>query len=240
MKISFEALDDCRAWEKAPDFLKSLIGEHGCQRILEVGSGANPTLDPEYVRLSGLEYVTSDVNADELAKADLAFERLVIDLSAEVPESLLGSFDCVFSRLVGEHIRDGEKYHRNLFEVLRPGGISVHCFSSLWTIPFAVNRLLPDSLTDPLLKFVSPRDSHKQGKFKAYYSWSRGPTKTMINRFHSLGFEVIEYIGCFGHAYYRKRFPWLDRLERMKTRFLLQHPVPLLCSYATIILRKPK
>jgi len=240
MKISFESYEDFRGWGKAAGFLTALIAENRCHRILELGSGANPTLDPGYVRTAGLQYVTSDLDEGELAKADPAFERLVIDLAEEVPPSMLGSFDCVFSRMTAEHIKDGAKYHGNIFKVLRPGGISVHCFSTLWALPFAVNLLLPDAITDVLLDLFNSRDSQKHGKFKAYYSWSRGPTKGMIDRFHSLGFEILEYTGGFGHPYYHRRLPLLGRMEEWKTRYLLNHPVPQLCSYATIILRRPE
>jgi hypothetical protein len=61
----------------------------------------------------------------------------------------------------------------------------------------------------------------------------------MIARFESLGYEVIEYTGYFGHEYYMKRLPWLHRIEELKSLFLVRHPVPQFCSYATLVLRKP-
>jgi len=240
MIVRYKTVEDFPGWDAAPDFVKSLLAEYGCTRILEVGSGANPTLPPSFVQSHGLSYVTSDLSPEELQKADAAFERLVLDLSEPgVDPALNESFDCVFSRMVNEHIRDGSQYHKNIFNILRPGGISVHCFSTLWTVPFAANRLLPDFVGDILLKAFAPRDSHKHGKFRAYYSWSRGPSNSMITRFQSLGFEVLQYTGYFGHGYYRKRVPLLDRLEQRKSRYLLRHPVPQLCSYATLVLRKP-
>jgi SAM-dependent methyltransferase len=240
MRIGFEYWEEFRGWQKAPGYLKSVLADYGCRQVLEVGSGANPTLAPEDVRDQAPRYVTSDLSEDELLKADAAFERLVLDLSGtEIDSALLNKFDCVFSRMVGEHIRDGEQYHKNIFRVLRPGGIAVHCFSTLWTLPFAINRLVPDCVADRLLQIFAPRDAYKHGRFKAYYSWGSGPSKAMIARFESLGYEVIEYIGYFGHGYYRKRLAWLDRIERMKSQYLLHHPVPQLCSYATLVLRKP-
>jgi SAM-dependent methyltransferase len=240
MKIGFEYWQDFRGWKKAPDYLKSMLSEHGCRSILEVGSGANPTLAPDYVRDHAARYVTSDLSESELAKADDVFERLVLDLSSKtIDAALLNKFDCVFSRMVNEHVQDGEQYHKNIFRVLQPGGIAVHCFSTLGTLPFAINRMLPDFVTDHLLRAFSPRDEHKHGKFKAYYSWGRGPSKAMIARFESLGYEVLEYTGYYGHEYYRNRLPWLDRIEQSKAKYLLQHPVPQLCSYATLVLRKP-
>lgn len=240
MRIGFEYWEQFRGWQEAPGYLKSLLAEYGCSHILEVGSGANPTLAPEDVLGHAARYVTSDISENELLKADTAFERLVLDLSArEIDSALLSKFDCVFSRMVGEHVRDGEQYHKNIYRVLRPGGIAVHCFSTLGALPFAINRILPDCVADRLLQIFHPRDAYKHGRFKAYYSWGRGPSKTMIARFESLGYEVIEYTGYYGHGYYKTRLAWLDRMERIKSQYLLHHPVPQLCSYATLVLRKP-
>jgi SAM-dependent methyltransferase len=240
MIIRYQSVEDFVGWSNGPAFLRSLVEKYKWKDILEVGSGANPTLDPEYVHAHKLRYVTSDLSEEELEKADPEFERLVIDVSAEIDTALYGSYDCVFSRMVGEHIRDGAQYHKNIFKVLRPGGLAVHCMSCLGTLPFVMNRMLPDGLTDLLLRFFAPRPKEKHGKFKAYYSWASGPSKNMIERFKSVGFEIVEYIGCFGHLYYQNRAPLLHRLEKYKTMRLLQHPVPQLCSYATLILRKPQ
>lgn len=241
MIVSYRSVDEFPGWAGAPEFFKCLLARYGSRRILEVGSGANPTLAPEFVRENGLSYITSDLDREELQKADSAFEQLVLDLSAtDIDPALTGQFDCVLSRMVGEHISDGHQYHQNIYKILRAGGISAHCFSTLWTLPFAVNRLLPEFLTDRLLNTFAPRNEHQHAKFKAYYSWSRGPSKSMIRRFENLGFEVVSYTGYFGHGYYRKRMPALQHLENLKSKLLVKYPVPLLCSYSTLILRKPK
>jgi hypothetical protein len=242
MTVSYRyGLDGKFPGTSGPDFFESLLSQHDCRRILEIGSGANPTLPASYVEANGLSYVTSDVSPEELEKADSVFERLVLDPSVDaIDPALLGTFDCVLSRMVSEHIRDGRQYHGNLYKMLRPGGISVHCFSTLWGFPFLVNRLLPDTLTNRLLNIFHPRDRHRHEKFKAYYSWSRGPSRAMIGRFEALGFEVLQYTGYFGHPYYADKMPWLHRLEMQKSWFLVKHPIPALCAYATIVLRKPK
>jgi SAM-dependent methyltransferase len=132
MDIQYKSSDHFAGWEKAPEFIRSLLTDHNCKRILELGSGANPTLSPDFVKEKGLSYVTSDLNHEELDKADPVFERLVIDLSGEdFDPALNGSFDCVFSRMVNEHIRDGRRYHANVYKILKPGGISVHLFVSI-------------------------------------------------------------------------------------------------------------
>lgn len=238
--ISYDSVGNFPGWDKAQDHFKSLLVEHRCKRILEVGSGANPTLPPEFVQAGGYSYVTSDVSPKELEKANAVFERLVLDMSAEtVDPTLIGSFDCILSRMVGEHVSDGFQYHKNIYKLLRPGGISAHCFSTLWALPFIANRMLPESAGGILQSTFGPRDQYRSAKFKAYYSWSRGPSRMMVKRFEQLGFEIIRYTGYFGHRYYAERLPWLHELEMLKTRVLLKHPFPQLCSYATLVLRKP-
>jgi SAM-dependent methyltransferase len=211
--------------------------------VLEFGSGANPTLSAAEVDGRGLRYTTNDVAAGELAKAAPAYETLLLDMatasSAALPRE---TFDLVFSRMVNEHVADGERYYRNIFEVLRPGGVTAHCFSTLYSLPFVVNRLLPEKLAGGLLDIVSPReDPYMQAKFPARYSWSRGPTSGAIARFRALGYEIVEYRGYFGHPYYNR--PVLGPVrafERAKAGWLCRHPVPALTSYAVVILRKPR
>jgi hypothetical protein len=53
MRTGFEYSEQFEGGLRAPAYLKSLLAEYGCSRILEVGSGANPTLGPEDVRDGG-------------------------------------------------------------------------------------------------------------------------------------------------------------------------------------------
>ncbi len=141
---------------------------------------------------------------------------------------------------VNEHVDDGERYYRNIFAALRPGGVTAHCFSTLYALPFLANRLLPEGLTSRLLDLFNPRDRYRQDKFPAHYSWSRGPSRRSIRRLRRLGYEVVEYRGYFGHPYYdRPALKPLRALEDAKAAWLCRHPIPALTSYAVVILRKP-
>jgi SAM-dependent methyltransferase len=239
MPVSYDVVRNFPGWLCAQNYFQSLIAEHGGKRLLEVGAGANPTLTPEFVQTRGLTYVISDANEEELRKAKAGFDHIILNLSQKSLEPrFLESFDFVFSRMVAEHVSNGDQYHRNIYKILRPGGISAHCFSTLWALPLVANRLLPERLGSILQNIFSPRDEHLHGKFKAYYSWSRGPTSSMLRRFQKIGFEVIDYTGFFGHNYYVK-LPWLNQLETWKSQMLVRHPIPQLCAYATFVLRKP-
>lgn len=227
---------DFPGWGKMPLFIKEIIISYNLKKILEIGSGANPTIDVSTVRDLNLEYTTSDIEEGELNKADDIYKKVILDLSSEKID-LTERYDLIFSRMLGEHISDGEVFHKNIYKLLNPNGLSAHCFSTLYALPFLLNRFMPESLSDILLGKFAPRDEEKHGKFIAYYSWSRGPSKKMIEKFIVIGFEIIEYNGYFGHNYYKKISP-LNKLEQLKAKWLVKYPIPLLTSYATVVLKK--
>jgi 2-polyprenyl-3-methyl-5-hydroxy-6-metoxy-1,4-benzoquinol methylase len=203
-----------------------------------VGSGANPTLSADVVSSLKIRYTANDVSIEELSKADGVYDRWVCDLSRDViPERMNGRFDLIFSRMVNEHVSDGRAYHANIHTLLKPHGVAAHCFSTLYALPFAANRILPEALGSVFWKVFAPRHTCKTGKFRAYYRWCRGPSRAVLSRFEGLGYEIVEYRGYFGHSYYA-RVPLLHRLERLKTRILLAKPIPMLCSYGMMIVRK--
>ncbi len=237
--VRYDTVQSFAGWQGAAPAIERLITEFGSRNILEIGSGANPTLSVEAVRRLGLSYTTNDISEAELGKADSAYARLCHDFSeTNPPLRLHGSFDLVFSRMVNEHVRDGARYYRNIAAVLASGGITTHWFSTLYALPFVGNRLMPEFVSDRILDVLAPRDRSDHGKFKAYYSWGRGPTRKMVARLEALGFDVLEYTGYFGHSYYRRSLPLLDYLERKKAAFLAKHPNPFLTSYARVVLRK--
>ncbi|MAN28551.1 MULTISPECIES: class I SAM-dependent methyltransferase [Mesonia] len=239
MLIDFRNKTAFPGWEQAPQFLSQLITSNNIKNVLEVGSGANPTLDAETIMALGIHYTTNDLSAEELEKAPKEFATWQADLcNEETVKNHSKKYDLIFSRMVNEHVKDGKQYYKNIFELLSPGGITAHCFSTLYAFPFLTNKVIPETLSDKLLDIFNSRDRHQHEKFPAYYSWSRGPSKKSINKFESIGFEVIEYVGYFGHGYYKKRLPFLHYLEQQKANYLVKNPVTSLTSYAHIVLKK--
>lgn len=217
--------------------LKGLIESNNCRSICEVGGGANPALPLEYANAAHLRYCLLDIAPTELAKAPAGYDKIVADICGEtIPVG--GPFDLIFSKMLAEHVRDPRRFHRNVYALLRPGGIAFHFFPTLYALPLIANRLLPERIGTVAQRFFSPRDSVKEGKFPAYYHWCRGPNQAQIRRFEDLGYEVEEYAGFFGHGYYDK-IPLISALHRLATRWLVQHPVRWFTSVAFLILRRP-
>jgi SAM-dependent methyltransferase len=231
-KIRFGATED--AYNGFKPLLKELIADRKCRCILDVGGGAQPQLSAEDIEGNGeIHYTVMDISEEELALAPDYYEKIVMDISGNMAEPA-ARYDLVFSRFVAEHVADARQLHLNVLALLRPGGVAVHFFPTLFAIPFVANWILPEWLSVRLLS----RERQERGKFPARYRWCIGPTKRAIKRYEELGYEVVEYAGFFGHGYYDS-MPWLRRTHAVIRSWLLHHPVAYLTSFAWVILRKP-
>jgi SAM-dependent methyltransferase len=223
------------AWAGYVPFLEQLIDRTAARRICDVGAGARPGLPPDVVRRRKLEYVLLDISEEELAKAPDAYAKIRADVTA----ADLGTdekFDLVVSRMVAEHIQHPVRFHRNVNRLLVANGRAFHFFATLYSLPFVVNRLLPRGISYDILQLLRPGPAKERPKFRAYYRWCRGPTGRQMRRFADIGYEVEEYLGFFGHNYYAKASP-IQHLENLIARTLVRRPVPLLTSFAYVVLR---
>ncbi len=226
-----------QVWKGYDDFLVSLIEKYSSKRICDIGGGANPILSLEYINNKELAYSILDISESELAKAPDEYNKITQDICTPTLP-IDKEYDFIFSKMLAEHVKDGEQFHKNIHKLLCNGGIAVHFFPTLYTVPFLVNSLLPEKLTYSLLEFIMPnRDLFQRAKFPAYYRWCRGPLKKQIFKFNKIGFDVIDYIGLFGHGYY-DRIKIARLFHNLKTNFLLKHPLPLFTNFAMVVLSK--
>jgi SAM-dependent methyltransferase len=207
--------------------------------VYDLGGGANPVLPEDIIAAHGVRYLLVDSSEDELALAPSAYTKVLADPASpgfDPPEP----GDLVLTRWVLEHIRDPETFHRNVLNLLKPGGRALHFFPTLYALPFLLNRLLPDPLAARILRLSEPArelDGRKK-KFPALYRWCRGPSARQVRRFTELGFEVKTYVGLFGHGYFRRISP-LQRAEDRLAAVLARLRATPLTSYALVDLRKP-
>ena len=226
-------------WQSYDAFVLEVAHRNDVRAVAELGGGANPVIADADVWGFVPDRVVIDISAEELAKAEGDVDKRVEDLCQPIQEGL-NSYDLVFSKMLCEHVSDAEVFHRNCFDLLRPGGRAIHFFPTLYATPFVINRLLPEDLARSLLSPLQPGrlSDPKHGKFPALYRWCKGPTRKTLEHYRGVGFEVEEWRGGFGHSYY-DRVSVLDGMEKAKSQFLLRHPVPLLTSFAVVVLRKP-
>lgn len=243
MKLELLSCHDAPGGLPHNDFtarLQARAAALGGGRICELGGGARPALSPEFLAEHGLDCLVIDVSESELAKAGDGYAKLVGDVSATdfAAGSAAGTYDLVFSRVLAEHVRDPRTFHANVHRLLRPGGVAMHFFPTLWWPPFVLNWLLPEAVSEPILLRLQPyRVSEGDvGKFRAYYRWCRGPTMSQLGRYASVGFavdECVAYFGEIGHAPGRL----LGALNRRWAELMVRHPSPALTTYTTYALR---
>lgn len=226
-------------WQGYDELLLELARRNDVRSVAELGGGARPLIGDSDKWGFVSERVVIDISADELAKAGDSVEKRVADLCSPMA-GWENSYDLVFSKMLCEHLPDAHSFHTNCFNMLRPGGLSVHFFPTLYSTPFLLNRILPENLTRSILRRVQPRrlENPKSGKFPALYRWCSGPTQRNLDRYKRIGYEIEQWTGGFGHKYYR-RLPPLQALEDAKARFLIGHPLAPLTSYAVVVFRKP-
>ncbi len=239
MIIRYEVSD--KAWSGITEVIEEIIHKHRITNILEVGAGANPLFPAELMTNHGVKYTLLDISSEELAKAPPVYQTIEADIGAKSLK-IEERFDFIFSRMLAEHIKDGRAFHQNVANLLVPGGIAFHFFPTLYAPPFVVNRLLPENAARALLNLIQAgrEQAGNKGKFPAYYSWCRGPTRAQISRFRSVGLEVIEYIGFFGHSGYYKKLPLAEKLHRSMSNWLAAHPISGLTSFSYVILKKDR
>lgn len=237
MKIRYADSDE--SWNEVIPFIEKLVLENSTKSILEVGAGANPTFPLEFVKKHNLSYTLLDISQEELDKAPEGYNTIQADIAAKNLEDF-GSYDFIFTRMLAEHVKSGENFHRNTYQLLADGGTAFHFFPTLFALPFVVNRILPERFARWVLSLIQSgreQEGH-HAKFPAYYSWCRGPSNKQIKKFEKIGFTVSQYIGFFGHAGYYRKLPFIEKIHRAISNWLISHPAPLLTSFAYLVLKK--
>ena len=157
-----------------------------------------------------------DISQEELDKAPAVGQKLCLDVATK-KFPLVDQVDLACSQMLAEHVRDGRQLLRNVARLLRPGALYLQLSPTLYTLPFVVNRVLPEKASRVLLATFQPRDPVRRGKFPAYYSLCRGPSEKQIERIERAGLRLVAARGYFGHSYY-KRVPVLPRARGPQVR----------------------
>jgi len=173
----------------------------------------------------------------ERSKGD--FRSLKIDLSSSECEldNYLTSFDLIFTHMVLEHVKNPSVFHENCMKILKEDGQVVHFFATKYSVHTILNQLLPERLTDWLVFKFQTRKKDTHDKYKAYYRWCFGPTKSNIARLEGAGYKILDYKGFLGHTYLNK-FKALYAIEQRWNKLLLLINSPLMCSNAFFVAKK--
>ena len=195
------------AWKHYKDTVWKLISLIKARRVLEIGGGRWPLFSTDEITGAGISYVVNDISESELALAPPYFEKACFDIAKLIGEgdeaqALLGTVDLMFSQMVFEHVSDAMRAYQNIYALLAPGGVCINFHPVLYSIPFVVNWLLPETLSSRLLRFFSPnRRPDEVPKHPARYDLCV-IRKSIRNRLSAIGYRGVWQVPFWHHGYF--------------------------------------
>jgi SAM-dependent methyltransferase len=204
--------------------LSAAVQAFGLKSLLEVGGGRAPLFTAAEVDTLGVRYTVNDIDETELARAPEHVDKQCFDIGGIIPSA---KYDLIFSSCVFEHVRDVKRAYENVFALLNPGGIALNLHPVLYSMPFIINKLMPEVLTEKIVGSLIGKSHHR--KFPAHYSWCYA-TSNVTDMLADIGFAETEIIPFYGHNYYQ-RIPLLRDLHRSLSRKLAQMDARWTASY---------
>jgi SAM-dependent methyltransferase len=188
------------AWHCYKNTIIAAVRAFGATSLLEIGGGRSPLFTADEVIHLGVTYTVNDIDQTELDLAPRYVAKVCFDIGGDLP-STTPKYDLVFSRFVFEHLEDTRKTYRNVFRLLRSGGVSLQYYPCLYCVPFMINKLIPaETLATKTLRLVYG-GSIPRPKFPARYSWCFA-TRKMGAMLSDVGFDEVRIIPFYGHHYY--------------------------------------
>jgi SAM-dependent methyltransferase len=228
------------AWKHYLDTIREVIADLGAKSIIEIGGGRSPSFTEREVNAMGVEYTSNDISARELSLAPVWVGKALFDI--QTPERIdiepyRERYDFAFSKMVMEHVADYERAYANIHAILRPGGVAIAFHPVLYSMPFLVNRLLPEAASDKILRVFFPnRNESDTPKFPAVYSGCRISLKVRDN-IKRLGFREVWQVPFYGHNYY-SRLPVVRDIHNIIDRFIMMNRITWFATFAYTIVRK--
>lgn len=211
--------------------LKGIVGMRPHADILELGAGRWPSFALREMPSSIRSYTINDISPDELALLPEGYEKACFDVSGDA-RNFSDTYDVVFSRFLAEHVPDGVAMHRNVYQVLKPGGVAFHLIPTLYALPFVINKYMPERLTTRILQILSPRRAISP-KFPAHYSACYGNRDKMIRMLKEIGFSRVDVRTFYGHFYYEK-IPVVRTAHRWFSNLAAKRDWTVVGSYAYV------
>lgn len=228
------------SWTCLKPTLRRIIEALSAHAVLEIGGGRHPFFSVEEARELGFKLTVNDLDARELQHAPGEFDRLVLDITADIgalaPRP--GPFDLIFSRMVFEHVTDARKAWSNVHQLLAPGGVGFAFVPTLFSPPFVINRLIPEALTSRALRMIdSTRNPDAIPKFPAFYASCRASEDALAPMLKAVGFSEICVVPFYGTPYF-PAIPVLRHVAKAFDRLIEQRDWRTFASYAYITARK--
>lgn len=228
------------AWDNYENVVRGLVRLMHAHRLLEVGGGRDPLFQADEIRALGIEMTINDISQTELDVLPDTYHKACFDVAGDISAvaDLRGRFDLAFSRMVFEHVADGQRAWKNLYELLAPGGVALAFIPTLYSLPFVINWLIPDDVAHKIVKALyKNRTDEEDPVFPARYSWTFASERKMKPMLNAIGYSEVEILPFYGHGYFEP-FPIVRDIHDRFTAFARRHDWRMVASYAYIAARK--
>jgi SAM-dependent methyltransferase len=232
--------DDEWAWANYKPVIRNLCNRLAAHRLIEIGGGRDPLFDLAEINGLGVEMTINDIADGELAALPRGYQTARFDVAGDISRvaNLRGTFDLAFSRMVFEHVADGQRAWSNLYELLAPGGVALAFVPTLYALPFLLNWLLPDKLAAAIVKALfRHRTDDADPVFPARYSWCVADEARVGAMLKAIGYRDVVVQPFYGHGYYRS-FPVIRDIHEQFTGLARRHDWRMIASFAYIAARK--
>jgi SAM-dependent methyltransferase len=228
------------AWYEYKRVVHDLAQHFSAHRLVEIGGGRDPLFDRNEIGDLGVEMTVNDISPVELKALPPGYHTACFDVAGDISgvTHLRNSFDLAFSRMVFEHVADGQRAWSNLYELLAPGGVGLAFVPTLYSVPFVLNWLLPDKLAAAIVKTIFHHRTDKEDPiFPARYSWCFASQARLEPMLKAIGYRDVIVEPFYGHGYYRY-FPGIRDLHKKFTNVARERDWRTLASFAYIAARK--
>jgi SAM-dependent methyltransferase len=228
------------AWANYKRVCQGLCNALSARQIVEIGGGRDPLFSRDEIAALGVAMTVNDISPVELAVLADGYRTACFDVAGDISNAkhLRNTFDLAFSRMVFEHVEDGQRAWSNLHQMLAPGGVALAFVPTLYAVPFVLNWLLPDRLAAAIVKLMfSNRTDDEDPVFPARYSWCFAGEARMRSMLSPIGYREIVIVPFYGHDYYAG-IPIVRDVHRWFTGLARRNDWRVFASYAYIAARK--
>ncbi len=229
------------AWDNYEKLVVDLSQRLGLREVCEIGGGRDPMFDAATAKAHGLDLVVNDIDPNELALTAPGLRTARFDVAGDLSELDGASdlYDMMISRMVFEHIDGVPKAWANIKRLLRPGGIGLAFFPTLYAWPFLLNYVIPEKASRALVHALFPNRADGGGdpKFPALYDHCVTGERKLRGMLDPIGFSEVHIMPFWGHGYLG-RVPVAREIDAFANRMAAKFDVRLLTTYAFVLVRK--
>jgi SAM-dependent methyltransferase len=229
------------AWDNYDATVLTLARKLDLTSLCEIGGGRDPGFLPSNPALHGLKLTVNDIDQLELDFAPKGLAKARFDIAGDLsePDAKPGSFDLMFSRMVFEHVAGVPRAWANIHTLLKPGGVALAFFPTLYAPVFTINHMIPEVLSRTIVHALYPdrRDGGGDPKFPALYDHCVSSERIQRGMLAKAGFSDVHVQPFWGHGYF-ERMPGIKQVDHLFNKLAARFDWRLMSTYAFVVARK--